>query len=110
MGGHEVDVAALRDYAGNIGSYREQTAKFGEFVSQTDVGDKSWGLIGLATKSQYTNSLATLRELLGKMADGLDSIAEKVKTAADGYQDADSEFGRMLTEILDEINDAPAGE
>lgn len=109
-GGYEVKIDALRGYVENLGSYQEQTGKFTEFVAESDVGDESWGLVGLMTKSGYTEMLGELTGLLANMADGLASASDKFGAAADGYQHAEDEFSRLLQGFLDRAEDATAGD
>ncbi|WP_199434433.1 WXG100 family type VII secretion target [Qaidamihabitans albus] len=105
--GYRVDVEALRRYTDNLGSYQDQTAKFGDLVGKADVGDESWGVIGLFTKSQYTETLGQLTDHLRGMKDGLQSASDKVTKAAETYQGMDDEVARLMRRILDEIG--PAG-
>lgn len=97
-GGYGVDIPALKTYANNLDFYNTEADKFGKLVDQADVTDESWGLIGLVAKQTYTSKLAELRDLMEKMKEGVDSLTEKVNTAAAIYQgnedDAAMTFGQ----------------
>ncbi|MFF5986301.1 type VII secretion target [Prauserella flavalba] len=105
-GGYHVDVPALHKYKDNLGSYQEQAGKFTELVAKADVGDESWGIIGLFTKSQYTETLGQLQEHLRSMQDGLRSASDKITSAAEQYQAMDDEVARLMNEILNRIGAA----
>jgi hypothetical protein len=98
-GGYQVRVDALHDYAGVLGQYREQGAKFAEKVGQADVGDKSWGVVGLFTKHGYDETLHELRDLLTSMADGLASAQEKFTDAARVYQGAEDDHTTFFGQV-----------
>ncbi len=98
-GGYQVRVDALHNYAGVLGKYREQGAKFTEKVGQADVGDKSWGVVGLFTKHGYDETLRELRDLLGSMADGLTSAQEKFTDAARVYQGTEDDHKAFFGQV-----------
>ncbi|WP_326568093.1 hypothetical protein VSH64_40880 [Amycolatopsis rhabdoformis] len=86
---HDVDPQILKNYSGDLGHYKDEANKFGNLVSQADVTDRSWGLIGLAVKQTYTGKLEDLRELLDLMKDGVDALSGKMTDAAaiyDGHE------------------------
>ncbi|WP_103342405.1 hypothetical protein [Amycolatopsis sp. CA-126428] len=103
-GGYRVDVDALHKYVGELGQYREQGTKITEKVAQADVGDKSWGVVGLFTKSGYDDTLRELHSLLASIADGLASAQAKLTDAANVYQGVEDDhktfFGQVET-LLD---------
>ncbi|MEV6442084.1 hypothetical protein [Amycolatopsis sp. NPDC051716] len=103
-GGYRVEVDALHKYAGELGKYREQGTKITEKVAQADVGDKSWGVVGLFTKSGYDDTLRELQALLASISDGLASAQAKLTDAANVYQgvedDHKTSFGQVET-LLD---------
>lgn len=102
-GGYGVDIPALKTYASNLDFYNTEADKFGNLVDQADVTNESWGLIGLYCKQFYTEKLAELRDLLGEMKQGVDSLGEKITTAASIYDgmedDATMTFGAHEAEI-----------
>ncbi|MEU8634694.1 hypothetical protein AB0C38_21165 [Amycolatopsis sp. NPDC048633] len=103
-GGYQVEVDALRKYVGDLGKYQEQGAKITEKVGQADVGDKSWGVVGVFTKGGYDETLRELQDLLKSMADGLTSAQGKFTEAANVYQGVEDDhttFFGQLEVLLD---------
>ncbi|MFB9683267.1 hypothetical protein [Amycolatopsis plumensis] len=102
--GYRVRVDALHEYVGALDKYRDQGAKITEKVAQADVGDKSWGVVGLFTKSGYDDTLRELHSLLASIADGLASAQAKLTDAANVYQGVEDDhkifFGQVET-LLD---------
>jgi hypothetical protein len=95
-----VDVGALRAYSDSVGQYENQAETFGDMVGQADVGDESWGVVGILTKSQYTEALGELQELLRAMRDGLQASAAKVAATADQYDAIEDHVEAKLREIM----------
>jgi len=97
--GYQVRVDALHKYVGDLEKYREQGTKITEKVAQADVGDKSWGVVGLFTKSGYDDTLRELHSLLTSIADGLASAQAKLTDAANVYQGVEDDhkifFGQV---------------
>jgi hypothetical protein len=98
-GGYQVRVDALHSYADVLGEYREQGAKFAGKVGQADVGDQSWGVVGLFTKHGYDETLRELRDLLTSMADGLTSAQEKFTDAARVYQGTEDDHKAFFGQV-----------
>jgi len=102
--GYRVRVDALHKYVADLDQYRDQGAKITEKVAQADVGDKSWGVVGLFTKSGYDDTLRELHSLLASIADGLASAQAKLTDAANVYQGVEDDhkifFGQVGT-LLD---------
>jgi hypothetical protein len=98
-GGYRVEVDALHKYVGDLGKYREQGAKITEKAGQADVGDKSWGVVGIFTKGGYDDTLRELHSLLASIADGLASAQAKLTDAANVYQGVEEDhkifFGQV---------------
>ncbi|WP_410574186.1 ESX-1 secretion-associated protein [Amycolatopsis sp. cmx-4-61] len=103
-GGYRVEVDALHKYVGDLGKYREQGAKITEQVARSDVGGKSWGVVGVFTKGGYDDTLRELQSLLASIADGLASAQAKLTDAANVYQGVEDDhktfFGQVET-LLD---------
>ncbi|EIE97402.1 RNA methyltransferase [Saccharomonospora glauca] len=113
QGGFRVQVKALRNYRDALEDFKSQAEKFGALVDRADVGDESWGLVGLATKGAYTEALGELRDLLARMQEGLSVTGEKFNKAADLYASNEDHgvflLGRYEGEI-DKVDEArPAG-
>ncbi|MFK0243385.1 WXG100 family type VII secretion target [Amycolatopsis azurea] len=108
-GGYEVDPAALRRYSGELGNYGGQTGKLKEMVGQADVGNESWGLVGLFTKDGYTQTLQSLKSLMEAMAKGLDSAGSKMTQAADIYQGIEEDHVTTFNKIEVKIDGPKTG-
>lgn len=111
--GFKVEVAALRDYRNALEDFKTQADTFTDLVDRADVGDESWGLVGLATKGSYTDALAELQGLLDQMKEGLSNTGDKFSSAADLYEGNDDQgsvqLGGYSVEI-DKVNEVqPAG-
>ncbi len=98
-GGYRVEVDALREYVGDLGKYQDQSVEFTEKVSQSDVGDKSWGVVGLFTKRGYDETLHELRDLLASMAEGLTSAQAKFTDAANVYQGTEDDHKAFFGQV-----------
>ena len=98
-GGYQVEVDALRKYVGVLGKYKDQGAKFTEKVGQADVGDKSWGVVGLFTKHGYDETLHELRDLLASMAEGLTAAQGKFTDAANVYQGTEDDHKAFFGQV-----------
>lgn len=101
--GYAVDTAALKTYSNNLSYYSSEADKFGALIDQADVTNEAWGIIGSHYKQDYTSKLAELRELLNEMREGVETLVDKISTAAkiyDGMEDdASMTFGRHQAEI-----------
>jgi hypothetical protein len=69
--GFGVDTGALREYGDSLSAKSDQAREILDLVGQADVGDKSWGIVGLFVKSHYSTMLTDLQDLLHGMQDGL---------------------------------------
>lgn len=102
-GGHKVDVGELETYTKNLSYYSSEADKFGRLVDQADVSNESWGVIGLFCKQSYTDKLTELRDLLAEMKEGVETLTDKLSTAAQVYkgmeEDTAMTFGRHKTTI-----------
>lgn len=111
--GFKVQVDALRNYRDALDDFSSQADTFAELVDRADVGDSSWGLVGLATKGSYTEALGQLRDLVSRMQDGLIATGDKFDRAASMYESNDDhgafQLGSHEGEI-DKVNEVrPAG-
>ncbi|KMS91371.1 hypothetical protein [Prauserella rugosa] len=107
--GFALDPEHLRKYTQNLGQYKEQTQELAQNVHQADVGDKSWGIVGLFTKQEYTELLNELDSHIKSMLDGLHSAAEKINDSAEKYETNEREVARQLKAILTNIQTAQGG-
>lgn len=95
MSGFDVNPEELRAFAGKLDGHRSTAAEIAGLVAQADVGDKSWGVVGLFVKDDYTRMLGDLNDLFQALQDGLQSGADKFNGAAQDY-DAQEEAVKQL--------------
>lgn len=103
--GYAVDIAALTKYSGELKANKEAVSKVSGQVAESDVGDKSWGIVGLFVKHKYTDMLNDLKDLLEEMETGLDSASGKIGGAAKAYRDRDDEHKQSLSDIVKQLDD-----
>jgi len=94
--GFQVDVPAIREYATDLVSYREQASKIKDMVGRANVGERSWGVVGLFTKQGYTDTLHQLQDLMDAVNKGLETAAGKMTDAADVYQGVEADHETIL--------------
>ncbi|KAA9162929.1 ESX-1 secretion-associated protein [Amycolatopsis acidicola] len=105
--GHAVVVAALREYSGKLDGDVAVPKEVSGLVDQSDVGDKSWGVVGLFVKEKYTDMLGDLKDLLTEMGAGLQAASQKFGSAANAYEQHEDDSKQLLGEILNVLQ-APA--
>jgi len=103
--GYAVDIAALTKYSEDLKSNKESVAQVTGKVDEADVGDESWGIVGLFVKHKYTDMLGDLKDLLKEMEDGLGSASEKIGSAAKAYQEQDDQHKQSLSDIVKQLDD-----
>lgn len=103
--GYGVDISALTKYSGDLKSNKDSVSQVTGKVDEADVGDKSWGIVGLFVKHKYTDMLNDLKDLLKEMENGLETASAKIGTAAKAYQDADDQHKQALSEIVKQLDD-----
>jgi len=87
--GFNVDLKGIDAYSGTLTGDKDLVTEVTGLVSQSDVGDQSWGIVGLFVKSTYTGMLGDLNDLLGDMHDGLQAGAEKMADCAAAYREVE---------------------
>ncbi|SEP53272.1 hypothetical protein [Amycolatopsis saalfeldensis] len=101
--GIQTNIDAIAEYTRQLPYYEQEAGKFGAKIDAADVGDQSWGVVGIFAKQGYTDHLADLRSLLNDLKDGVDALTTKLGTAAQMYQGAEDAgkitFGRYEAEI-----------
>lgn len=102
--GHAVNHEELHKFSGDLGNYKNQSDQIGKLIHEADVGDKSWGVVGLFTKQQYTSTLDSLVGHVREMTEGFGTLSDKIKTAADGYKGDDDKIKDTFKQILDGLN------
>jgi hypothetical protein len=104
-GGHAVVVGALRKYSDQLKSDIAVPKEISGLVGSSDVGDKSWGVVGIFVKGKYTELLGDLQDLLIEMANGLQAAGEKFSAAATAYGRHEDDSKQLLGEILDVLTE-----
>jgi hypothetical protein len=84
--GFTVNLAGIDAYSGTLTGDQDLVSEVGGLVGQSDVGDQSWGVVGLFVKSSYSTMLGDLTGLLDDMREGLRSGAEKMTATAADYR------------------------
>jgi hypothetical protein len=107
--GFEVDPTGVRDYSGALSDDKALVSEIDGLVSQADVGNESWGIVGLFVHSKYTDMLNDLHSLLGDMSDGLQSGADKMTATADVYQGVEDAIAKIFNDALAELEAADQG-
>jgi hypothetical protein len=99
VSGFSVNPEELRAYADKLQEHRGFAGGVAGLVDKSDVGDKSWGVVGIFVKQQYTEMLGDLKETLTAMTEGLDSGAGKFRDTAQGYADQEEALKKILDGI-----------
>ncbi|MGI5503442.1 WXG100 family type VII secretion target [Lentzea sp. CA-135723] len=104
MSGFDVNPEELRQFAGKLEAHQSRAAQIAGLVDMADVGDKSWGVVGLITKDEYTQMLGDLKDLFTDMQEGLQSGAGKFRGTAQGYADQEEALKKIFNGIQVEID------
>ncbi|ANZ36756.1 hypothetical protein BBK82_12440 [Lentzea guizhouensis] len=99
MSGFDVNPEELRQFASKLDGHRSSAVRIGELVGKADVGDKSWGVVGIFVKDQYTQLLGDLKDTLDAMQEGLQSGSDKFRDTADGYAQQEEALKQLLDGI-----------
>lgn len=106
MTGYTLELEDLYAYAGKLIAQKSVVGEIDGLVGQADVGDESWGVVGLFVKQSYTDMLRDLQDLLKEMQDGLQSGADKFTGAAASYAAREDEVKQLLDKLLVRIDNA----
>jgi len=98
--GFHVDLKGIDGYSGKLSDDMALVSEVGGLVAQSDVGDQSWGIVGLFVKSKYTEMLGDLNDLLGDMNEGLQAGAEKMTASAQTYRDIEEGIAKIFNDAL----------
>jgi hypothetical protein len=104
VAGFKVNIDALHKYAGELLGDRADVGRVGALVGKADVGEKSWGVVGLFVKNQYSDMLSDLDSMLTEMEAGLLSASDKMTTTGRRYQEIEDVNRKRLTAIQDSLN------
>lgn len=101
--GFAVNLDGVGDYSGTLAEDKALVAEVSGLVAQSDVGDESWGIVGLFVRSKYTDMLGDLGDLLTDMSDGLQAGAEKMAECAAAYREVNEAAAQAFQGIQGSI-------
>ncbi|MEU4739161.1 type VII secretion target [Actinosynnema sp. NPDC023658] len=104
MSGFDVNPAELREFAGKLDGHRGTAAQIAGLVAKADVSDKSWGVVGLFVKDNYTDMLSDLNDLFTALQEGLQSGADKFNGAAQDYDEQEEAVKALLNGLQVELD------
>lgn len=96
--GFNVNLDGIDAYSGKLTGDKALVSEVQGLVSQSDVGDESWGIVGLFVKSTYTDMLGELNTLLGDMSEGLQGGADKMTATAGDYRAVEDAVAAIFNE------------
>ncbi|GAA3680336.1 excreted virulence factor EspC (type VII ESX diderm) [Lentzea atacamensis] len=99
MSGFSVNPDELREFASKLDGHHSSASRIAELIAMADVGDKSWGVVGIFVKDQYTQMLGDLKETMQAMQDGLRSGSDKFRDTAEGYAQQEEALKQLLNGI-----------
>lgn len=105
MSGFDVNPEELRTFAGKLDGFRSTTSEIAGLVAQSDVSNKSWGVVGWFVKDDYTRMLGDLNDLFTAMQEGLQSGADKFNGAAQDYDDQEEAVKQLLNGLQVQLDD-----
>ncbi|WP_216210506.1 type VII secretion target [Amycolatopsis aidingensis] len=103
-GGFTVSEDELRTYAQKLTGQKGTAGEIAGLVDTADVGDESWGIVGIFVKGQYTEMLGELKDLFTDLQNGLQNGADKFSQAADGYQQHEEAVAQLLDGLKVQID------
>lgn len=99
MSGFEVEPAELTAFAGKLDGHKGTAGEIAGLVDKADVGQKSWGIVGLFVKDEYDQMLGDLKELMKDMQNGLQSAGDKFRGTAQGYQEQEDALKAIFSGV-----------
>jgi len=96
--GFAVSLDGVHNYSGKLTEDKALVAEVSGLVAQSDVGDESWGVVGLFVKSKYTDMLGDLNDLLTDMTEGLQAGADKMAECAAAYREVDDAVAKIFND------------
>jgi hypothetical protein len=97
--GFNADLGGMDGYSSKLSGDTKLAAEVSGLVAQSDVGDQSWGIVGIFVKSSYTSMLGDLDSLLGDMKEGLASGAQKMSECARDYREMEDTIAKIFSGI-----------
>lgn len=107
--GFNVSVPGVRTYSGALAKDKDLVAEVKGLVSQSDVGNESWGIVGIFVHGKYTEMLGDLNSLLDDMSEGLQSGSDKMTETADMYQSIEDNIAKVFNDVLSRLESADQG-
>ncbi|OQO91054.1 hypothetical protein B1813_16305 [Saccharomonospora piscinae] len=104
MSGFNVNPDALEAYSEKLAGDKAAVTDVSGLVREADVGDESWGIVGLFVKQSYSEMLGDLTSLMSDMENGLQSASDKFRAAAGRYRSTDEAHQRVLRDIARELH------
>jgi hypothetical protein len=101
--GFEVNSGELWQFAGKLDAQHSTAGQIAGLVDKADVTDRSWGVVGLFVKDNYTQLLADLKDLFIDLQESLQSGSDKFRSAAEGYQQQEDAVKKLLDGLKIEI-------
>ncbi|MDX3658183.1 hypothetical protein PV646_12825 [Streptomyces sp. ID05-26A] len=99
MSGFEVEVEELKAFAGKLDGHKGTAGEIAGLVDKADVGQKSWGIVGLFVKDEYDQMLGDLKDLMKDLQNGLQSAGDKFRGTAQGYQDQEDALKAIFSGV-----------
>ena len=103
MTGFDVNPEELRQFAGKLDAHRSTASQIAGLVDKADVTNKSWGLVGLFVKDNYTQLLNDLKDLFTDLQEGLQSGSDKFRGTAQGYEEQEEALKKLFDGVQIEI-------
>ncbi|CCH32097.1 hypothetical protein BN6_48240 [Saccharothrix espanaensis DSM 44229] len=94
----------MRTFAGMLDGHHGTAGQIAGLVARADVSNKSWGVVGLFVKDNYTQLLDDLNDLFTAMQEGLQSGSDKFRGAAQDYDDQEEAVKQLLNGLQVELD------
>lgn len=98
--GYQVMTQHLDACAGTLQGKADQAKEIAGIVQGADVGNESWGVVGIFVKQEYTNMLHGLTELLGAMEQGCHSASGKLHDCAEIYRKLEQDHKQQFEQLM----------
>lgn len=111
MGGSfGLDIDEVRRCGEDIGGLQERAGQLRSKVTDAEVPEVSWGLLGMASAyAGYRVMLGTLTDHLGTLTEGLGHAGEALHRTVELYDSADDAVRARLEQIDSELPPPDAG-
>ncbi|WP_020662813.1 hypothetical protein [Amycolatopsis benzoatilytica] len=109
MSGYQVQTAKLYEYSHQLAGNKTAVAGVKGKVDQADVGNQSWGVVGIFVKHMYTDLLGEMKDLLTDMENGLQSASDKIKRAGEFYDQTEDDHCRSWKDVMGQLDSIGTG-